>query len=206
MSDCASCGRPVDGVGTHCDRCRTARNHRPAGDSDHRNATTQGSGSARDAERSTQYVATFLGASALIGGLPALTALTLVPELLRYPGRLDFYAPWVGIFTAIPLLVAFAVMAKRLLDGTADHDRYATVLSALGGTTVLLGILDWFDPDGVPYLLPHGFDPGFVLVDVLLQELGFAAVSPTFRFLVPVLVGPLATFLAAYVLAETPSR
>ena len=175
MNACADCGRPVKD-GTHCDDCSE----------DDRAATTPGTRAARsDAVPSPRArgVAVLLAIAAVLGGVAAVRSLVYVPEALAYFDPVDSVGFVVVQGVNVAVVTAFAVMAKRLFDGTAPAARYGRILQVLAAASVVVGALVLTLPDGVVRWLPAVFDPGYVTLSVAA------------RYLAPVVLGgPLTTF------------
>jgi len=181
MDDCAACGARVENGRTYCVDCaQGATGDERASLDELRSRTTR-----RDAVASPRArgVGAVLALAALLGGVAAVRSLVYVPEALAYFDPVDTVGFLVVQGVNVALVAAFAVMAKRLFDGTAEAARYGRVLQALAAASVVVGALVLALPDGVVRWLPAVFDPGYVTLSVAARYLAPVAFS-----------GPLATF------------
>lgn len=181
MDECAACGATVDGYATYCDACST-----DAGDGD---SNPGRRGRVRHSEEPSydapspvaRGVGALLVAAVLLGGFVTLQSLRYLPQVLSFYAPLETVGYLLNQLITIALLVAFAVMAKRLLDGTADADRYGRLLKALAVASVASGVVVTTTPERLSRWLPTFVDPGYVVLnvvarytypDVFVQELG----------------------------------
>jgi hypothetical protein len=214
MSECADCGGRVEGFATYCDDCRGAT---PASD---RETTTVGdddptTGTGREApatdargthaERSTDATdsaGTHVGAFLAVAAAGAYGLFETLRFVLAV-GPSDLFGNLYGEFLTVPLVAAYGVMAKRLLDGTADHARYRRILVATAGLTLAFQVLRETGGGFSIAWLPRGADPGSLALYVL-------AYSPLYQYLQGIdlggaflVVGTGATGLAAHHLRPT---
>ncbi|MFC6953167.1 hypothetical protein [Halorubellus litoreus] len=214
MGECADCGGPVEGFATYCDDCSgttTATSGDGAEIDGREPATSTGrdgsattTGSTTRTDGAPTRVGTFLALATAAGAYGILQTLWFLTQVLGYAGGADLFGNLYGDLLYAPFIGAYGVMAKRLLDGTADHARYARILAAFAVLTVAFTAVHELPVAPLARWLPFGADPGYV-------ALHFLAYTPLGTFLPPmgrypafvVVVGVGTTALAAHHLRPT---
>jgi hypothetical protein len=198
MDECAACGRPVDDA-TYCETCTedratfvSSRSPQP---------TDDGVASPR-----ARLVGAFLALAAVVGGVAAARSLVYLPDVLTYFDPLDSVGFLLTQAVNVALVVAFAVMAKRLFDDTADAPRYGRILQTLAIASVAFGVLVTILPDAVARWLPAVFDPGYVTLSVAARYLAPIVFSGPLTTLGVGVVGASVTFAAGTALATDNQR
>lgn len=216
MSECADCGGPVEGFATYCDDCsgttatsvdRAGTDGREPTTSTRRDGsdTTTTTGSTTRTDGAPTRVGAFLALATAVGAYGILQTLWFLTQVLGYAGGADLFGNLYGDLLYAPFVIAYGVMAKRLLDGTADHARYARILAAFATLTVAFAAVHELPFAPLARWLPFGADPGYV-------TLHFLAYTPLGTFLPPIglypafaVVGVGTTALAASHLKPTDS-
>lgn len=198
MDECAACGRPVDDA-TYCGNCTGERDDAPESRSPRR--TDDGVASPR-----ARLVGSFLALAAVVGGVAAARSLVYLPEVLAFFDPIDSVGFLLTQAVNVALVVAFAVMAKRLFDDTADAPQYGRILQVLAVASVAFGVLVTVLPDTVARWLPAVFDPGYVTLNVAARYLAPVVFSGPLTTLGLGVVGASVTFAAGTALATDDRR
>lgn len=211
MDECAACGAAVDGAAAYCDDCADRDGERAGSDrdggrrvGDHDRPTASGStagdrsGVAAPEERA---VAALLAVAAVVGGFATLESLSFLPEALGFFDPVDTVGFLLNAALKLALVVAFAVGAKRLADGTADADRIGRALRGLAVVSVALTGLAVVAPFSIFRWLPTVLDPGAIVVDVAVRYLapGSFTIGPALLGIAG--VGAVISFVAGTVLS-----
>jgi len=190
MDECAACGATVDGYATYCDACGDGDGDGDGDDSGHARPHDR---THRPEEASfdvpspvARGVGALLASAVLLGGFTTFQSLQYLPEALSYYEPVDTVGFFANQLLTVALLVAFAVMAKRLFDGTADTHRYGRLLQLLAVASVASGVVVTATPDTITRWLPTFVDPAYVVLNVVLvytypdvfaRDLGFLALG-----------------------------
>ena len=204
MDDCAACGARVEDARTYCVDCaRGETGDGVARRVDERSRTPQ-----RDVVASPRArgVGVGLALAAVLGGVAAVRSLVYVPEVLAYFDLVDSIGFLLVQGVNVGVVVAFAVMAKRLFDGTAATARYGRVLQGLAAASVSVSALVVAVPDGITRWLPAVFDPGYVTLSVVARYLVPVAFSGPLTTFGVAVVGAAVSFAAGSALRRTPAK
>lgn len=195
MAECAGCGRTVDDDATHCDACASEPSeHTPTPRAVHHDDV---------ASPRARVVGAFLAIAAIVGGVAAARSLVYLPEVLAYFEPIDSIGFLLTQTVNVALVVAFAVMGKRLFDDTANAARYGPVLQVLAVASVAAGVLVTVLPDTVARWFPAVFDPGYVTLNVAARYLAPVVFDGPLTTLGVAIVGASVTFAAGTALADT---
>ncbi|MFC6953168.1 hypothetical protein [Halorubellus litoreus] len=187
MDECVACGASVRGATTYCDDCANR-------DDDAATATSTASVDDRVSSPTSRAVAVLLAAGALLGGFQTVQTLLYLPQAVAVgwsPDTLGFIAVQA---VNVTLLVSFAIMAKRLFDGTADRARYGRVLRVLAVASVGFGTLVTALPNPVVRWLPTVMDPAYVVLNVLAFHLAPTVLWTEWQMLAVGVVGAAVSF------------
>jgi hypothetical protein len=204
MDDCAACGARVEDARTYCVDCaRGETGDELAGRSDERSMTSR-----RDVVASprARAVGVVPAVAAVLGGLAAVRSLVYVPEALAFFDPVDSIGFLLVQGVNVGVVLAFAVMARRLFDGTAATARYGRVLQGLAAASVSVSALVVALPDGITRWLPAVFDPGYVTLSVVARYLAPVAFSGPLSTFGLAVVGAALSFAAGSALRRTPAK
>lgn len=164
MDKCAACGAPVDGDATYCTVC-SDRYGGATGSTEHDDTESF------DTTRPTvRGVGLLLVGAVVLGGFRFLQSLEYISAALRLSTGADTVGFLLNRLVVLAVLVAFAVMAKRLFDGRADVDQYGRRLQTLAAASAIAGVLVTVTPGIVGTWLPTVFDPASVVLTAVLTE------------------------------------
>ena len=203
MNDCAACGARVEDARTYCVDCAQGA----TGDEATRRIDERSRTPRRDAVASPRArgVGVGLALAAVLGGVAAVRSLVYVPEVLAYFDLVDSIGFLLVQGVNVGVVVAFAVMAKRLFDGTAATARYGRVLQGLAAASVSVSALVVAFPDGITRWLPAVFDPGYVTLSVAARYLAPVAFSGPLTTFGVAVVGAAVSFAAGTALRRDPA-
>ncbi|NHN40739.1 hypothetical protein G9C85_03690 [Halorubellus sp. JP-L1] len=191
MPPCAACGADVDGDGTYCTACANDA-------SDGREAVPP------VATPLHRAVAAFLAVATLLGAFSLLRSLTYLPTIAEHFGGVDVVGFVATRVVLVGFPVAYAVMAKRLYDGTARAGTYGRVLQVVAGLSVASGVLVTVLPDALTHWLPTVQGPGHIVLSTTRFYLARTAFATDWQVLALGVAGAIVTFAAGTALVRDP--
>jgi len=192
MASCATCGANVGDGRTYCSSC--------AGGADR---SRQG---AVDAVPTPLHraVAAFLAVATLLGAVGAVRSLTFLPLVVRQFRGVDAVGFVATRLVLIGFLVAYAVMAKRLYDGSADAETYGRVLQAVALLSAASGVVVTVLPDATARWLPTVDGPAHIVLTTAAFYLARDVFASDWQVLALGVAAAIVTFAAGTALVREP--
>ncbi|WP_227131285.1 hypothetical protein [Halorubellus salinus] len=197
MDECVACGASIRGASAYCDDCAERASDGTA---------SAPSREGRVSSPAARAVAILLAAAALLGGFQTVQTLQYLPQAVVLGLSLDTVGFLAVQAVNVTLLVAFAVMAKRLFDGAADRARYGRVLRALAAASVAFGTLVTVLPNPVVRWLPTVVDPAYVVLNVLAFHVAPTVLWAEWQVLAVAVVGASISFAAGTALRQDATQ
>ena len=205
MDECAACGARVDATATYCDDCADEGSARSTTASHAREATGAAGRTDRDggavASPTRRAVAALLALAAVGSAFTFAQSLAFLPEALRYFRAVQTVGFLVNQTVDLALVVAFAVGAKRLVDGTADAAQYGRALQGLAVASAVLTVVGALAPRSALRWVPSFLDPGGIVLNVGLRYLGPGAIGVELALVAVGGVGAIISVVAGRALA-----
>lgn len=192
MSECAACGGHVDGFATYCDACSDDDSGAASSERTQRSETATHDATSPVA----RSVGILLAAAVALGGFMTFQSLQYVPQVLSFYTPAESVGFLLNQGITVALLVAFALMAKRLFDGTADVDRYGRILQVLAVASLASGVIVTAFPNAITRWFPTLLDPAYVVLNVVVFHTYRAVFAQELGVLLLGVVGASITFAA----------
>lgn len=201
MSECVDCGRDAPAAATYCDECADRDVHR---DTSPRNAPA--AKQARVASPMARAVAVLLSAATALGGFAVARTLQYVPQVIATARPIDAVGFLAASAVRVTLLATFAVMAKRLLDGTANVARYGRFLRTFAVASIAFGVAVTTLPEPVSRWLPTVLDPAYVALNALAFYVAPGSLFDQWQTFAVGTVGVTLSFVAGSALVRDAKR